>query len=233
MFDFGSIADVSVSQGTFLKPWHIYDDVKFAGISDPITGTTKDGNTWKAWDFTFESPEGVFKEKIFEPNEKSTQRAHVKGNNGGEVELPSDFERIEQVIAQIVATYTTDGMDKLKKLSESGKLDNLEFSQFIEVIKKLLKTPINPTEEHPIQLKLQGRTVNGVTYARLPNAAVSKQNKEVFMGKFLGYPLSFTSYEKGQADKYNAGPTNMASVDASNKSIDISNVNTDDLLNDL
>jgi hypothetical protein len=80
---------------------------------------------------------------------------------------------------------------------------------------------------------LQGRTVNGVTYARLPNAAVSKQNKEVFMGKFLGYPLSFTSYEKGQADKYNAGPTNMASVDASNKSIDISNVNTDDLLNDL
>ncbi len=214
-FNFGTIVDVKVSSGNQLRPWKIYDMVKFGGISEPSVGNTKDGGTWKAWDFTFNCPEGTYRERIFEPTAQSLERKEVDGQNGGKRQLPSDLETIQQKIAQIVSAYTKDGMEKLKMLSDKGKLNNITFEQFINIIKKLLEHPIEPTKEHNIQLKLQGRTAqDNRTFARLPNAAISNDGS-VFMEKFIGTGLTMTPYELGKAKEYeSAKPTNMAAVDA-------------------
>ena len=67
-FSFDGFSKISEpSSVSYLKPWNIYENVTFKGVSDPVSGNKSDGTTWKAWDFTFECKEGVYSERIFEP----------------------------------------------------------------------------------------------------------------------------------------------------------------------
>lgn len=211
--NFDSIANIKPTSQN-LKAWHIYDKVDFKGVSDPITGPTKDGGTWKAWDLTFQSPEGIYRERIFEPNEKATKRTELPGSNGGKITLPSNLEYIQQVVMQILDAYTTDGRNKLSELAAAGKLHNIEFSQFMTIIKALTKNPIKASDDNNIQLKLQGRNSNGAVYAKLPNARINREG-EVWLEKFVGKGLTMTAYELNKANEMSSvKPTNMDSVDA-------------------
>lgn len=216
-FNFGMTAK-AMSNDSYLKAWQVYDNVEFEGITGPTTGTSKAGNTWKRWEMTFKSPEGIYKESIFEPNEKAAERTEVDGQNGGKRELPSQIETFNCKVQQIAATYMNDkSYETFQKFAKDGKFNNIEFADFIKILTKLLENPKKPTAEHPIQLKLQGRTVDGREYARLPNAAISTNKDslgEVWMERFLGSKLTLTPYEMQRAKATTASkPTDMSSVD--------------------
>lgn len=206
------------SNSKYVEAWHVYDNVEFDGITGPVTGTSKSGNTWKRWEMTFKSPEGIYKESIFEPNEKAAERTEIDGQNGGKIELPSQIETFNCMIQQVVSTYMNDSnLEKFQKLAKEGKLSNIDFDSFIKIISALLKNPKKPSAENPIQLKLHGRNVDGKMYARLPNARISTQKDsagEVWMTPFLGRNLTLTDYERQQAKATTASkPTDMSSVD--------------------
>ena len=230
-FNFGNV-NKPVSNGSTLRAWNIYDNCEFAGISEPVTGVGKtSGSNWKAWDITFHTPQGDYRERIFEPNERSAERMEVAGANGGKIELPSEIERVNEIFRQIVSTYATpENKEKLNKLAESGKLNNIDFETFVSVMKAVLKDPIKPSPEHPIQIKLQGRKGDRGTFARLPNARISTQpgsEGEVWMERFLGSNLSLSSYELQQQKAMGEGvPTTMPDIDNND-------ANVDDLLADL
>lgn len=231
-FNFGTV-NKPVSNQSFLRPWNIYDNVKFGGISEPVTGNTKDGGTWKAWDITFNSPNGIYRERIFDPNKQAGERREYE-NNGKKRILPSEVERIQEIFRQIISVYAQDNMKaKLQEYTEQGKLSNIEFSDFIKVMNAILKNPKEPSDEYPIQIKLQGRKDSeGRTFARLPNAAISNDG-EVFMERFLGANLTMSAYEQGEAKKYNsAKPTNMEEVDKTPAN-NAGGASVDELLNDL
>lgn len=217
-FNFGVTAKPQ-SNTQYMKAWHVYDNVEFDGITGPTTGTSnKNGNSWKRWDMTFKSPAGIYKESIFEPNEKAAERTEVDGQNGGKIELPSQIETFNCMIQQVVNTYMNDAnLEKFRKLATEGKLSNIDFDSFIKILTTLLKNPKKPSADNPIQLKLQGRNVDGKVYARLPNARISTQKDslgEVWMSPFLGKNLTLTDYERQQAKATTASkPTDMSTVD--------------------
>ena len=232
-FNFGTV-NKPVNNQSYLRPWNIYNDVKFEGISEPVSGDTKDGGTWKAWDITFSSPEGIYRERIFDPNKQAGERRELEGTDGKKRVLPSEVERIQEIFRQIISVYAQDNMKaKLQEYVEQGKLANIEFSDFIKVMNAILKNPKEPSEEYPIQIKLQGRKDSeGRTYARLPNAAISRDG-EVFMERFLGKNLTMSAYEQTEAKKYNsAKPTNMDEVDKTPTSND-GGASVDELLKGL
>lgn len=218
---FKSFSEVSTpAEGSYLKPWNIYKGVKFGGISDPATGNRKDGGTWKAWDFTFECEDGVYKERIFEPSTLD------RGEYNGKI-LPSDFERSQCFIAQVMSVYNPAGFEKLKQLTAEGKIKT--FEQFIEVVKKLLAKPVQPTADNDIQLKLCGRkTQDGKVYARLTNCGIGQDGK-AFMSAFLGKKLSFSAWEEGEKKKYeSAAPSDPEASKPITTDIDTSPTSGDD-----
>ena len=218
---FKSFSEVSTpAEGSYLKPWNIYKGVKFGGISDPVTGNRKDGGTWKAWDFTFECEDGVYKERIFEPTTLD------RGEYNGKV-MPSDFERSQCFIAQVMSVYNPAGFEKLKQLTSEGKIKT--FEQFIEVVKKLLAKPVQPTADNDIQLKLCGRkTQDGKVYARLTNCAIGQDGKP-FMSAFLGKKLSFSAWEEGEKKRYeSAAPSDPEASKPITTDIDASPTSGDD-----
>lgn len=218
---FKSFSEVSTpAEGSYLKPWNIYKGVKFGGISDPATGNRKDGGTWKAWDFTFECEDGVYKERIFEPTTLD------RGEYNGKV-MPSDFERSQCFIAQVMSVYNPAGFEKLKQLTAEGKIKT--FEQFIEVVKKLLAKPVQPTADNDIQLKLCGRkTQDGKVYARLTNCAIGQDGK-AFMSAFLGKKLSFSAWEEGEKKRYeSAAPSDPEASKPITTDIDASPTSGDD-----
>ena len=218
---FKSFSEVSTpAEGSYLKPWNIYKGVKFGGVSDPSTGNKKDGGTWKAWDFTFECEDGVYRERIFEPTTLERGKYNDK-------ELPSDFERSQCFIAQVMSVYNPTGFEKLKALTNEGKIKT--FDQFIEVVKKLLAKPVQPTADNDIQLKLCGRkTQDGKVYARLTNCAIGQDGKP-FMSAFLGKKLSFSAWEEGEKKKYeSASPSDPEASKPITTDIDTSPTSGDD-----
>ena len=218
---FKSFSEVSTpAEGSYLKPWNIYKGVKFGGISDPVTGNRKDGGTWKAWDFTFECEDGVYKERIFEPTTLE------RGEYNGKV-MPSDFERSQCFIAQVMSVYNPAGFEKLKQLTAEGKIKT--FEQFIEVVKKLLAKPVQSTADNDIQLKLCGRkTQDGKVYARLTNCAIGQDGK-AFMSAFLGKKLSFSAWEEGEKKRYeSAAPSDPEASKPITTDIDASPTSGDD-----
>ena len=227
---FQSFSEVSVSEGSYLRPWNIYHHVKFGGVSDPVTGNTKDGGTWKAWDFNFECEEGIYRERIFEHT--TTERGEYQGK-----EMPSDFERSQCFITQVLATYNPAGLEKLRELTNSGKVKT--FEQFIELVKRALTKAAQPSADNDIQLKLQGRTSNGKVFARLTNCSIGKDGKP-FMSPFLGKKLTFTKWEEDQKKEYeSATPSNPETSKPINTDIDQSptgdndNIDFNDIANDL
>ena len=224
---FQGFSEVSTpSEGSYLRPWNIYSGVKFGGVSAPVTGNTKDGGTWKAWDFTFECADGVYKERIFEPT--TLERGEYNGKP-----MPSDFERTQCFVAQVVSAFNPEGFEKLKSLTSSGKIKT--FEQFIDVVKKLL----DKATVDSVQLKLLGRkTQDGKVYARITNCAIGQDGK-AFMSAFLGKNLRFTKWEEDQKKLYDSAiPSNPESSTPINTDIDASptgsnEVDFDDLESEL
>lgn len=235
-FNFGSTAK-PISTQSYLKAWTIYNNVEFAGISDPVEGTSKEGRKWRRWNMTFKCPEGIYQESIFEPMDASAaERRTVDNRNGGKTTFPSSIETINLIIQQVVSVYMNDANKaKFQKLAAEGKFNNIEFSKFIDVLKKLLADPKKPSEDYPIMLKLQGRNSDGRIYARLPNASISTKGDsagEAWMERFLGPNLTMTAYELQQAKAtVNSKPTDMDSVDKETTSESDSDL--DDLVSSL
>ena len=57
-FNFGGFAEQKVKNTNYLRAYNIYENVKFTGIDEPKTGTSKNGRAWKSWAFHFECPDG-------------------------------------------------------------------------------------------------------------------------------------------------------------------------------
>lgn len=217
-FNFGETAK-PVSAQSYLKAWNIYNNVEFGGISDPSTGTSREGRQWRKWDMTFKCKEGIYVESIFEPlDDSAKERRTIDNNRGGKTTFPSSIETFNLIIQQVVSVYMNDtNKSKFQKLAAEGKFNNIEFSKFIDVLRTLMADPKKPSEEHPIMLKLQGRNQEGRIYARLPNASISTKGNtagEAWIERFLGPNLTLTDYERQQAKAtVNSQPTNMDSID--------------------
>ena len=221
-FNFGQTAK-PVSTQSYLKAWSVYDNVEFAGISDPTTGKTSDGRDWKMWKFTFKCPDGIYEESVFEPNEKAAERNEYTGQDGKVTVYPSSIESFNCFVQYIISVYMNDSnKEKFTKLAETGKFNNIEFYKFIDVLKKLLVNPKKPSDEYPIMIKLQGRTTtDGKLYARLPKAHIGKDGNP-WMERFIGPNLSLTDYEKKQASStVTSKPTNMDIIDKPTESDDL------------
>lgn len=211
--NFGSVANISTSaSGSYLRPWNIYKDVKLTGILGPVSGNTKDGGTWRAWDFQFSSPSGSYKERIFEPNDKATERRTIKNANGHESLMPSDFERTLYFAAQLVDAFRPEKKDKFQ--AACAKITT--FDQFIELLHKVLDGSENTAE-----LLLVGRATKNpdgseTIYARLPNfVAINRNSEEAYTSeRFVGHNLAMTPYELGKQKEFISNkPTNMDSVE--------------------
>lgn len=229
MFDFGSIAAVSAaSSNSFLRPWNIYEDVKFAGISDKISGTRQSGEAWNAWDFTFECPQGKYSERIFEP--LNNDRRSYTDKNGHEREFPSDFERSMTFFAQVVGTFNPKGFEKLKE--KSGKVTT--FEQMIQLVKAVMKD-VNTTTK----MKIVGVNRSGKVYAGLPTfCSINSQTGEKYTSdNFIGDTVAFSAWELNKKKEYeSAKPTNMSEVvkdDVLDSATTTSSDNIDDLLADI
>lgn len=209
MLNFGTVSKVSTEvSGSFLRPWNIYTDVKFEGISDVVTGSKQSGGSWRAWDFTFTCPQGSYKERIFEPNEQGQERRMVANSNGHESPMPSDMERILYFAAQVVDTFAHDKYEKY--VAACAKIST--FDQFIALLHKVLDGSKVTTS-----LLLAGRKdKSGTIYAALPNfVRINSKTGEAFMSeKFLGDNLAFSPWELSQKKAYEtAKPTKMEEND--------------------
>ena len=202
--NFGSVASIDTNAGgSYMRAWNIYNDVKFDGISEEISGNRKDGGTWRAWDFTFSCPQGSYKERIFEPNEQGQERRKVKNANGHESEMPSDMERVLYFASQVVDTYAPDKYDKY--VAACAKIST--FDQFIALLHKVLDGTTKTSS-----LLLAGRNNAGTVYAALPNfVRVNSKTGEAYTAeRFLGDNLGFSAWELGQKKIYEeARPTAM------------------------
>lgn len=217
-FNFSNVAKVSTAtSGNFLRAWNIYEDVKFDGISEEISGKRQDGGSWRAWDFTFTCPQGSYRERIFEPNEKGQERRVVSNNNGHESQMPSDMERVLYFAAQLVETYAPTKYEKY--VAACAKIST--FDQFIALLHKVLDG-----SEITSSLLLAGRNNNGSVYAALPNfVRINSKTGEAYTSeKFLGDNLAFSAWELSQKKEFeNAKPTKMEDNDidvSSNDEID-------------
>jgi hypothetical protein len=202
--NFGSVASINTNAGgSYLRAWNIYNDVKFDGISEEISGKRQDGGTWRAWDFTFSCPQGSYKERIFEPNGQGQERRTVKNANGHESEMPSDMERVLYFASQVVDTYAPDKYDKY--VAACAKIST--FDQFIALLHKVLDGTTKTSS-----LLLAGRNNAGTIYASLPNfVRVNSKTGEAYTAeRFLGDNLGFSAWELGQKKIYEeARPTAM------------------------
>lgn len=202
--NFGSVASIDTNAGgSYMRAWNIYNDVKFDGISEEVSGNRKDGGTWRAWDFTFSCPQGSYKERIFEPNEQGQERRKVKNANGHESEMPSDMERVLYFASQVVDTYAPDKYDKY--VAACAKIST--FDQFIALLHKVLDGTTKTSS-----LLLAGRNNAGTVYAALPNfVRVNSKTGEAYTAeRFLGDNLGFSAWELGQKKIYEeARPTAM------------------------
>lgn len=202
--NFGSVASIDTNAGgSYMRAWNIYNDVKFDGISEEVSGNRKDGGTWRAWDFTFSCPQGSYKERIFEPNEQGQERRKVKNANGHESEMPSDMERVLYFASQVVDTYAPDKYDKY--VAACAKIST--FDQFIALLHKVLDGTTKTSS-----LLLASRNNAGTVYAALPNfVRVNSKTGEAYTAeRFLGDNLGFSAWELGQKKLYEeARPTAM------------------------
>lgn len=226
--NFGNVASINTNAGgSYLRAWNIYNDVKFDGISEEISGNRQDGGTWRAWDFTFTCPQGSYRERIFEPNEAGQERRKVKNANGHESEMPSDMERVLYFAAQVVDTYAPDKYDKY--VAACAKIST--FDQFIALLHKILDGTTKTAS-----LLLAGRNNDGTVYAALPNfvRVNSKTGESYTSERFLGDNLGFSAWELQQKKAYeSARPTAMEEGNNLSNDEKKDEENFDDLMNDL
>lgn len=233
-FNFGSIATTkpATSTGNYLKPYTINENVTIKS-SEIKEGTSASGNAWKCYSITFGNEEGTYTESIFWINQDSDfERKTMAMSNGGERELPSNWERTKDKMAAIGYAFFPEKFEKFKTIAASAK----SFDDIIKVFKQLVDANV---DKNPTAMKLVGRTSAGRTYAALPNCtgiaqaktekAASDNNVQVgdwytWMVSPFGDKLTFSDYEEQQRDKLtNAKPTAMPEETAEDE-IDISSL---------
>lgn len=205
-FNFGGFETVKPTAVGGPRPWNIYENVKFGGISDVIKGKRQDGSEWRAWDFVFEFKEGKYTERFFEPT--NNERKSYKDKNGVERWIPSNHESNLVFIAQVIAAFTSTGLDILKK--NGSKIDG--YDTLIGLVKKILN---EKTDKSP-KLKLVGKNNDGKIFCGLPvYCRISKDGNPYTSDTFIGDAVAFSNYELDEKKKYEtAAPTKMADTEA-------------------
>ena len=236
-FNFASFADTKpVSNANYLKPYTINENVfiKSTEISEGTSQST--GNAWKCLKITFGNEEGTYTDSIFYLNDpkRDGERGTTKMANGGERELPSNWERTRDKMAAIAYAFFPEAFEKFKTVAGKAK----SFDELMTVYKKMVDSAIDKTST---SMKLVGRNSNGHVYATLPNctgiaqakteAVAAKNNVNVgewytWMNSPFGDKLFFSAYEETQrAALANAKPTDMpeeiAGVASEEESIDL------------
>lgn len=236
--NFGTIETVKATPATRrLKPWDIYD-VTFSGFRKEVMQGKKDPDAkYEILKVRFDAKEGYHEESIFYPTrDEDVTRRKVKNNEGHERPLPSNFERAQMMVAQIMEAVCPAGLEKLRAVQK--KITT--FDQFVQMIIKLT----DPCKDKATtELKLGGKTdKDGNVNAVIPNfLSINKDDVLYVTDKFIGEGLEFTSYQKEQKEKYEkTKPTDMDSVNpnvdvesVSEDNKDLEAIDTEDLLNNL
>ena len=228
-FNFGSFSEQKVKNTNFLRAYNIYENVKFTGIDEPKTGTSKNGRAWKSWAFHFECPDGEFVKSIFVPEDN--KRPVFKNAQGHDYERPSNHENNLAFLFLVGQYFDPEGLEKLKK--NMDKVDG--YDTLIALFKKVIATNKNTTS-----MKLVGRNVEGSVYAEMPQyCGLSKELDEE--GKAKWFPVSnsvfgdkvgFTAYELSKKKELeSAKPTDMSKKEsAPSESSESNEVALEDLL---
>ncbi len=222
-FNFASFADTKpASNNSYLKPYSINENVaiKSAEISE---GTSANGNTWKCLKITFGNNEGTYTESIFYLNnpEKDNARGKMPMSNGGERELPSNWERTRDKMAAIGYAFFPESFEKFKAVAGKAR----SFEEMMGFYKKIVDAAV---DKKTTNMKLVGRNSNGHVYATLPNCTGIAQakdektatNNKVNVGDWYTWvsspfndnmdKLSFSAYEDTQRNAIvSAKPTEM------------------------
>lgn len=218
-FNFASFADTKpVSNSNYLKPYTINENVFIKG-TEIAEGTSQSGNAWKCLKITFGNEEGTYTDSIFylDPS-KDGERGTMKMSNGGERELPSNWERTRDKMAAIGYAFFPEAFEKFKAVAGKAK----SFDELMNVYKKMVDAAVDKVST---SMKLVGRNSNGHVYATFPNctgiaqakteAVAAKNNVNVgewytWMISPFGDKLYFSTYEDTQRTALaNAKPTEM------------------------
>jgi hypothetical protein len=201
-FGFGDNSAVRTSKPT-LAPWDIYD-VEFKGCEIREFPGKKDPTaSYKVLDIKFEGEKGKFTKTLFFPKDGDDVRRKVQNKNGGESELPSNFETTMAIIKQTASVLNPKGYEKLQAVS--GK-----FKSFDELAVALVKV-MDPVIGTKTQLKLVGVTKEGTVTADIPRIVSCNKEGEIWISdNFVGSNLTFSSYEDTKRKEYQgATPTKV------------------------
>lgn len=218
-FNFNSLATTSFSNNApqYLKPYDIYK-VNLTKV-EKTTLTGKDNTEYAIIALEFKGcgdNKGIFTNNLFIPNKDQDFNRRVNETTGAQ--YPSSFEQFQYTLMQLVEVINPDGYKKI--IDNASKLKTID--QFVDLVIKAL----SGKSDVEVFLKLVGRTVNGVTYAALPNACVlgkdatseTKPSALNFVSKSTDN-LNFSNYEITQMKKYqSAKPTNMDKVEENDNS---------------
>lgn len=223
---FGDL-DAVASGNHRLAPWGIYK-VKFMGAKkDTITGRQDPSKSYDVLKIRFEGDDGYYEESVFYPSDDQFfERRTFTNRDGGEYQMPSNWERVQTMIAQLGTVLNKEGFEKFQAASRKGA-----FKSFDDVIKGFVKI-MEPAVGKETNLKLVGRTdKNGNINAVLPKfVAINKEGKLFVSDNFVGEKLYFSAYEEKQkANMANAKPTSMPETE----SLDIDKPEPKDDLSDI
>lgn len=199
-----------------LKPWGIYD-VVLKSI-ELVSGTNKEGKTWKGLKLKFSGEQGVFEPVIFCPADND-ERPHGE-SDGNKWELPSSMEVLQCAIAHIVKILAPDMQEKLIK-GASGLVLPDEFEKLV----KILNTVLSKSFNKQTKIKIAG---DNKGYATLPKyVSINKDGEAYLSNNWLGDNLAFTASEvKSMEKQKNAKPTDMK---ASEDKLDETDTDNSDL----
>jgi hypothetical protein len=210
-----NLANTKGTAVTRLKAWNIYT-VAFKGV-ELKTGTTSEGKTWKAMQFNFEGPDGIYSHMVFCPGEDGDKR--VTGSTAGrDWELPSALEVLTRTIAHVTQTLAPESWDKLQTLELDLPKD---FEKLVTIMQKALAKAVNKET----QLKLVG---NNKGYATIPNfISINKDKVAYVSNNWLGDKLGWTAYEEQKMKK--AKDTTPTAISEDKVEVSVDNEDSEDV----
>lgn len=237
--NFGTLETVKATPAARrLKPWDIYENITFSGFrKETMTGKKDPEKKYEILKVRFDAENGYHEESIFYPvRDEDFKRNTYKTKEGHERELPSNFERAQMLVAQILDAVCPEGLEKLRAVQK--KITS--FDQFVELVIKLS----NPAKDKKqTNLKLSGKTdKDGNVNAVIGNFLNINNDGVLYVSdKFIGKDLEFSTYQKQQREAYlKAKPTDMSKVkntedveDIKEDNSDLENMDTSDLLANL
>lgn len=207
-FSFGPIDKVQATAGgnRRLRPWDIYE-VKFVEAKyETFEGKKEEnkGQIYEALTVRFESENGYYEERIFNPGEKGNERFENTNADGHKYYSAAPMERLRIFIAQMLTVLAPEGMKKMVQVAPKIA----SFKQLCEVFAQLMA----PAKGKTTHLKLVGKTDkdNRIQPCLPKFAGVSKQGELFTADNFIGDKLFFSTYEEGKRKEYLAAkPTDM------------------------